>query len=290
MSSIALLGAGGMLGQDIARVFPSDTLTSFTRGDLDITDAEAVGQSLEGFDFVINAAAYTKVDQAETERDEAFAINSLGPKNVAEACRELGQKLIHVSTDYVFDGRATTPYSEDHSLNPQSVYGQSKAEGERHVLAAHPENTIIVRTAWLYGSGGPNFVTTMLRLAATNDTVSVVTDQVGQPTWSSDLAQMIKTLADSPVSRGNFHGTNAGHASWWDFARAIFAAAGLDENRVLQATSEQFVRPAPRPAWSVLGHDNWEKNALPSPRPWEVAFAEAWTTVSRSHPSEKPLP
>jgi dTDP-4-dehydrorhamnose reductase len=279
MSTIAVLGSKGMLGHDLMSVLKGHSVVGFSRSDLNITAPEAVIKALSGFETVINAAAYTKVDDAETHPKEAFAVNAEGARHIARACHEHGSRLIHVSTDYVFDGTARKPYAEDHPRNPQSVYGMSKAAGEEGVLEANPDHTIIVRTAWLYGEYGPNFVATMLNLAAHNDTVSVVTDQIGQPTWSRDLALMITSIVDSDVRGGIFHGTNAGQESWWDFARVVFEKAGLDPARVLPTTSAQFVRPAPRPAWSVLDHSQWAKNGLPEPRRWEEAFAEAWDVV-----------
>jgi dTDP-4-dehydrorhamnose reductase len=279
MTRIAVIGAGGMLGTDLMSVLAPSGPTGFTKSELDITDAVAVTEALVGFDVIVNAAAYTKVDDAESHSDLAFAVNARGPLNIARACATHGQRLIHVSTDYVFDGTATTPYAEDHPANPQSVYGASKAEGEKNVRSVLPDSSIIVRTAWLYGRGGPNFVTTMLNLAESRDTVSVVTDQIGQPTWSHDLAGMIGSLIDSPVHFGIFHGTNGGHASWYDFAQTIFSAAGLDPERVLPTTSESFVRPAPRPSWSVLSHGGWSSAGLNVPRPWEEAFSAAWVDV-----------
>jgi dTDP-4-dehydrorhamnose reductase len=281
MTRIAVIGAGGMLGTDLMSVLAPSGPTGFTKSELDITDAVAVTEALVGFDVVVNAAAYTKVDDAESHSDLAFAVNARGPLNIARACATHGQRLIHVSTDYVFHGTATTPYAEDHPANPQSVYGASKAEGENNVRTVLPESSVIVRTAWLYGHGGPNFVATMLKLAESRDTVSVVTDQIGQPTWSHDLAGMIASLIDSPVRSGIFHGTSAGQASWYDFAQTIFEAAGLDPQRVLPTTSESFLRPAPRPAWSVLGHDEWGRHGLPEPRHWREAFQDAWDSVLR---------
>ncbi len=282
MTQIAVIGSGGMLGWDLMKVFqqesPDTSLQGFTKADLDITDSNAVGDALQGFDTVINAAAYTKVDDAETNEGLAFAINADGARNIAQACKNYGQRLIHVSTDYVFDGRATTPYPEDQPHNPISAYGRSKAAGEDAVLEENPDQTVIIRTAWLYGQAGANFVTTMLRLATEHETVSVVRDQIGQPTWSRDLADMIRSITLAPIRKGIFHGTNKGHTSWFDFAQVIFAYAGLDPSRVQPTTSEFFVRPAPRPAWSVLGHKNWGSHNLPAPRGWQEAFADAWMT------------
>jgi dTDP-4-dehydrorhamnose reductase len=291
MTRVAVIGSGGMLGHDLMSVLQGDgpgvDVTGFSRSDLDITDSSAVDNALTGFHTVINAAAYTKVDEAEGHESEAFSVNAEGARNIARACKINGQRLIHVSTDYVFDGLSHTPYPEDHPRNPVSVYGKSKAAGEEAVLEENPGSTIIVRTAWLYGAAGANFVTTMLRLASQHDTVSVVTDQMGQPTWSRDLAVMVRGLANSPLRTGVFHGTNSGQTSWYDFARAIFEFAGLDPERVVATTSETFIRPAPRPAWSVLGHENWARHDLPTPRSWHDAFAEAWSTVFSSNHESK---
>ena len=276
MTRILLTGAGGMLGSDLAQVLSDHDVIAVTRAELDITDADAVEEAVSGADLVVNAAAYTAVDDAETHRDEAFAINEQGPRNLAIAAKKAGARLIHVSTDYVFDGEATAPYAENTLRNPASVYGQSKAAGEVAIQAEHQDGSIIVRTAWLYGQHGPNFPKTMLRLAETKDSVSVVTDQIGQPTWSMDLAQWIRNLIDSPVQSGVFHGTNSGHTSWFEFAREVYRLAGLDPERIQPTTSDQFVRPAPRPSWSVLSHDAWTKAGLALPRPWEKALAEAF--------------
>ena len=279
MNSLAVLGAGGMLGQDLMEVLAPHNPRGLTRADVDVTSSRQVRDALQGVRTVINAAAYTRVDAAESNEDTAFQVNAVGARIVAEACKELGARLIHVSTDYVFGGDSTVPYPEDHPLSPRSAYGRTKAAGERRVLSSHPDQSIIIRTAWLYGEHGPNFVSTMLSLARKQDSVSVVTDQVGQPTWSKDLARMIAALADSSVASGIFHGTNSGQASWWEFARTIFTHAGFDPERGLPTTSAEFVREAPRPAWSVLGHQEWSAHSLPEPRSWHEAFAEAWSEV-----------
>ncbi len=283
MTRIAVVGAGGMLGSDLMGVLKDHSPTGFTKAQLDITDEKAVTEALRGFDVVINAAAYTCVDDAETQRDRAFAVNALGPKNIAQACATHHQRLIHLSTDYVFDGRASTPYATDHPTNPQSVYGESKAQGEKYVQETLPDSSVIVRTGWLYGHSGPNFLTTMLTLSQTHDTLQVVDDQIGQPTWARDLAHMIHNLITSDIQSGVFHATSAGQTSWWGFARKIFEAAGLNPERVQPTTSANFVRPAPRPAWSVLDHAEWSALGMPAPRPWEGAFKEAWDTVFANH-------
>ena len=247
-------GAAGMLGQELTLALTGRDTTALTRAELDVTDLAAVRAAVSGHDVVINAAAYTRVDEAETQEPAAHAVNAIGAQNLAIATAENGAKLVQVSTDYVFDGSAREPYAESTPINPIGAYGRTKAEGERLALAANPLGCFIVRTAWTYGTHGPNFATTMLRLAKSNATVDVVTDQLGQPTWTRDLAEQIVLLLDSDAAPGIYHGTNAGAASWFDFAREVFAAAGLNPERVLPTTSAQFIRPAARPDFSVLGH------------------------------------
>lgn len=270
-----ITGAAGMLGRDLQSVLADRDVSALGRTELDITDLEATRAAVAGHDVVINAAAYTAVDNAETDEEAAFAVNALGAKNLAIAAREAGAKLLQVSTDYVFNGTATEPYPEDTPREPVSAYGRTKAAGEEFAQAEHPGGTYIVRTAWLYGEHGGNFPATMLRLAGSNPTVSVVADQVGQPTWTLDLARQLRALAESDAPAGAYHGTNSGAGSWYDFARATFAEAGLDTERVLKTDSASFVRPAPRPAFSVLGHDAWAAVGLPAMRPWREALHEA---------------
>lgn len=269
-------GAGGMLGHDLLDALRDRDATGLTRAQLDIADPAAVRDAVAGHDVVINAAAYTKVDDAETHEDAASAVNATGAGNLASACAAVGATLVQVSTDYVFDGTATEPYPEHAPLHPVSAYGRTKAEGERLVRRLHPGGSHIVRAAWLYGEHGGNFAATMLRLAGERDTVEVVTDQVGQPTWTADLARQIVTLLDSGVASGIWHGTNAGRASWYDFARAVFELGGHDPDRVKPTVSSRFVRPAPRPAFSVLGHDGWAAAGLEPMREWSDALREAF--------------
>ena len=275
MTRYLVTGAGGMLGQDLQTALHGREVTALTRSDLDVTDRDAVLAAVTGHDVVINAAAYTNVDGAETHEDEALAINGRGVENLAIAARESGATLLTVSTDYVFDGAGDRPYPEDAPRNPVNAYGRTKAAGEELAIAAHPDGAYIVRTAWLYGLGGPNFAATMLSLAASNPTVSVIDDQLGQPTWTHDLAVRLVELAGSDAPAGVYHGTNAGETSWFGFARAIFEVAGLDPERVLPTDSASFVRPAPRPAYSVLGHQGWSRAGLPPLRDWRVALEAA---------------
>ncbi|TFC19184.1 dTDP-4-dehydrorhamnose reductase [Cryobacterium algoritolerans] len=270
-----ITGAAGMLGRDLQVALAGRDVTALGHADLDITDLSAVLEAVDGYDAIINAAAYTKVDDAETNEDAAYAINATGPHNLALAAAATGARLVQISTDYVFDGNATEPYGEDTPIDPLSAYGRTKAAGEAFVLSTHPTGSYIVRTAWLYGEHGPNFPKTMLKLAAARDTLSVVDDQVGQPTWTADLAKQIVALLDSKAPAGIYHGTNSGVTSWFGFAQAVFAGAGLDPARVTPTDSSLFVRPAPRPAYSVLGHDTWRSAGLAPMRDWREALADA---------------
>jgi dTDP-4-dehydrorhamnose reductase len=250
-----------------------DRVELLGRGALDITDARAVAETVARYSAVINTAAYTAVDDAETHETLAFDVNALGSEFLARACADNGIRLIQVSTDYVFRGDASTPYPEDAELDPISAYGRSKAAGERVVRSAHPNGASIVRTAWLYGAGGKNFVSTMLDAARSGRPVSVVTDQIGQPTWAADVAQRIDDVLDAPV--GVYHATNAGACSWHELAVEIYRSAGADAALVAPTTSADFVRPAPRPAYSVLADGAASAAGIPAMRPWQDALAEA---------------
>ncbi|KQO46592.1 MULTISPECIES: dTDP-4-dehydrorhamnose reductase [unclassified Frigoribacterium] len=274
-SKYLVTGARGMLGTDLLEALFGRDVTVLGRADLDVTDRDAVFAAVRGHDVVINAAAYTAVDAAETDEEAALAVNGTAAGLLAEATASVGAKLVQVSTDYVFDGDASEPYPEGAPIAPVSAYGRTKAEGERLALAANPEGTYVVRTAWLYGAHGGNFAKTMVKLAASHDTVKVVDDQLGQPTWTADLAAQIVALLDSDAPAGVYHGTNSGSASWFEFAQAVFEEAGLDPARVLPTDSSAFVRPAPRPSYSVLGHDAWARAGLTPMRPWREALAEA---------------
>ena len=265
-------GAGGMLGRDLTAVLAEAgerDVVAAARADLDVTDPAAVRDAVDGADVVLNAAAWTDVDGAETAEDAATAVNGDAVRLLAEAA---GKRLIHVSTDYVFDGAAASPYREDAARSPINAYGRGKAAGERAVLAA---GGYVVRTAWLYGEHGPNFVRTMLRLATERDTVDVVDDQQGPPTWSRALAGQLIALARSGAAPGVYHGTAAGSTTWFGLARAVFAEAGHDPERVRPTTSDRFVRPARRPAYSVLGHDRWAGTGVAPLAQWRAMLARA---------------
>ena len=276
MTRYLITGATGMLGRDLQTALAGRDVTALGRSDLDVTDLDAVKAAVAGHDVIINCAAYTKVDDAEMHEDEAYAVNAVGPYNLAVAASALQAKLVQISTDYVFDGSANTPYAENTPHSPISAYGRTKAAGEDFVQVENGSRSYIVRTAWLYGKNGPNFAKTMLKAAGTRDTLSVVTDQVGQPTWTVDLAAQIVLLLDSDAPAGMYHGTNSGVASKFDQARDVFALAGLDPERVLPTDSSAFVLPAPRPAYSVLGHAGWAAAGLAPMRSWQDAQAEAF--------------
>ncbi|NII50165.1 dTDP-4-dehydrorhamnose reductase [Frigoribacterium endophyticum] len=271
-------GARGMLGSDLVEALFGRDVTLLGRSELDVTDRDAVFAAVEGHDVVVNAAAWTAVDAAETDEEAALAVNGTAVGLLGEATAASGAKLVTVSTDYVFAGDAVAPYAEDAPYAPLNAYGRTKAVGERAALAANPRGTYVVRTAWLYGRHGANFPRTMLGLAATRDTFSVVADQVGQPTWTLDLAHRIVALVDADAPAGVYHGTASGQASWFEFAQETLRLAGLDPERVLATDSSSFVRPAPRPAYSVLGHNAWRRAGLEPMRDWREALAEATAT------------
>ena len=273
-----------MLGRDLQTVLAGREVTALSRVDLDVTSHAAVRAAVADHDVVINAAAYTKVDEAESHEPDAAMVNAVGAGHLAQATAEEGALLVQLSTDYVFDGTATRPYAEDAPTRPASAYGRTKADGERRALDANPDGTFIVRTAWLYGEHGPNFAKTMLALGSARPEVSVVIDQIGQPTWTMDLARQIVTLIDSDAPAGIYHGTASGEASWFDFAREVFALGGLDPANVKPTDSSSFVRPAPRPAYSVLGHDAWSEAGLSPMRDWKVALREAFDTGALKTP------
>lgn len=231
--------------------------------------------------LVINAAAWTDVDGAESQEGRARAANAEGVAVLAQACRDVGARLVHVSTDYVFGGDRPDrrPWAESDPLHPQGAYARTKAEGEQAVREILSENGTIVRTAWLYSGHGRNFVRTMLDKAVAGEPVSVVRDQWGQPTWARDVATRIlalgERLLDGRAPAGTYHATNAGQTTWWEFARWIYSLAGADPGLVAPMESAALDRPAPRPAWSVLGHEAWADAGLPPLRPWREALVSA---------------
>lgn len=273
---ILITGANGQLGLELQKQLGQKSnkyqVISTDYQDLDITDLEQVKEKLlfEKPDVVINCAAHTAVDKCEEDIENAYKINAIGPKNLAIGCEEIGAKLVQVSTDYVFSGDNPGARREDDATGPQSIYGTSKLLGEEYVKTFCKKH-FIIRTAWLYGEGN-NFVRTMLKLAETHKELNVVGDQFGSPTSTRDLAKAIIKLIDTEYY-GTFHGTCEGECSWYDFACKIFELKGIDI-RVNKVTSEEFVRPAKRPKFSVLDNFMLKLYGLNSFRSWEEALKE----------------
>ncbi|WP_448610053.1 dTDP-4-dehydrorhamnose reductase [Geodermatophilus sp. URMC 60] len=275
-------GARGQLGGDLLTVLAGrtgDSVTALGRAELDLTDERQVRDVVRRWlddlrgarPVVLNAAAYTAVDAAETDEDTALLVNGRAPGWLAEELAGRG-RLVHVSTDYVFDGEATEPYPVDAPVAPRSAYGRTKAAGERAVAAAGGDATV-VRTAWVYGAHGGNFVRTMAGRALGGAPVSVVDDQVGSPTWAADLAAGLVALGARPGPVPPvLHRTDAGAVSWYGLARAVYEELGADPALVTPTTTAAFPRPAPRPAWSVLDGSAWLAAGLPAPRPWRTAL------------------
>ncbi len=274
--TVLVLGAGGQLGTDLLAVL-GENAHGLTRSELDVGDAAAVLSAIREArpEVVYNAAAWTDVDGAETDEGGATRINAEAPGHIARACGEVGATLVHVSTDYVFAGDATTPYDVDTPPAPRSAYGRTKLAGEGAVRATLPQH-YVVRTAWVYGCTGANFVKTMARLEKERETLTVVDDQRGAPTWSRHLAHGLVALAGSGAPFGTYHLTGSGETTWHGFARAIFEELGADPARVLPCTTADFPRPAPRPAYSVLSDRAWRDVGFPPMAHWREALADAF--------------
>ncbi|MGC5033527.1 dTDP-4-dehydrorhamnose reductase [Micromonospora sp. DT229] len=280
-------GAGGMLARDLLPRLEAAGIPALgaDRRKLDIVDATAVREVFAAYRpaVVVNCAAFTAVDDAEEREEEALAVNGRGPRWLADQCAASGAVLLQISTDYVFDGRADRPYREDAVTGPRGAYGRTKLAGEQAVLETCPEQGYVVRTGWLYGAAGHNFVATMIRAQRQRETLDVVDDQRGQPTWTADLAGQLTALGiaalagDAPP--GIYHGTSAGHTTWYEFAREIFGLLGADPDRIRPISSDRFQSRTPRPAFSVLGHDRWAKAGLAPIRNWRPALAEAFPAV-----------
>lgn len=274
---IVVLGRSGQLARALARapIHGDATLVSLGRDALDLTDASTTAAVLgaQRADLIINAAAYTAVDKAESEPAAAFALNRDAPAAIARFCAESGARLVHVSTDYVFDGAKAGAYVEDDARAPLNVYGRSKAEGEDAVLNSGAD-AVIVRTSWVYAAEGANFLRTMLRLAETRDEIGVVDDQIGAPTWAADLADAC-LAAGAATARGAFHYAAAGAGSWADFAEAVFTEAaqrGLPHARVKRISARDYPTAAARPANSRLDTSKFERAFGVVLRPWREAL------------------
>ncbi len=271
---VVVTGAKGMLGRAVAKCFRHHFETvAMSRDELDICDSQGVSRVFQGVrpSIVVNCAAYTDVDRAEEDVDQAYRVNSMGPLILARLSKEMGSRLVHVSTDYVFDGEAHGPYLEFAQRAPRSIYGKSKALGEMFVEESGCDY-LIVRTAWLFGPGGRNFVRTIYGLTKEQKTLKVVDDQTGAPTYTHDLAQALLELCKSGA-RGLFHFTNSGPVTWYGIARYIVEASGA-RTEVIPVTTEEFPRPAPRPRYSVLDTTKYQLVTGRVPRPWKQAVEE----------------
>jgi len=283
-----------MLGTDLAVLLTTagDLVTPLDRRALDITDGTAVKEAVAMArpDVVVNCAAWTAVDGAEAREDEAFAVNGRGVENLATACAGAGADLVHVSTDYVFDGIATSPYAEDAVPAPRTAYGRTKLAGERAALTILPDAAYVMRTAWLYGAHGSNFVRTMIRLAHSGISPAVVDDQRGQPTWSLDVARQIHSLIKAGAPPGIYHATSSGEATWCSLAGEVFrlfvaAQVAPDSGAHLSptpTTSAAYQRPAPRPSYSVLGHAAWTAAGIPPIPDWRGSLHRAFPALLAS--------
>jgi dTDP-4-dehydrorhamnose reductase len=269
---LLVLGADGQLGSDVVRLLsPTVEVTARTADELDVTDRTRLRQAVKASrpDVVINCAAYTAVDRAETEQDAAYRVNVLGARNVAQAARGVGARVVYFSTDYVFDGTATEPYDEDAPTAPLSVYGRTKLQGEQATREANPDH-LVLRLAWLYGRSGHNFVRTVLRLARAKDELRIVDDQVGSPTFTEDVVHQLWTAIEDDCT-GTYHCVNTGQASWHAFASHIVHRLGLNVP-VVPIRTVDYPTPAHRPAYSVLADRKFDLEQLNGMRPWEDAL------------------
>ncbi|MGB8387605.1 dTDP-4-dehydrorhamnose reductase [Mycobacterium sp.] len=293
---IVITGAGGQLGGCLAALAADQgrNVLACTSSEWDITDPAAADRIIQGGDVVINCAAYTNVDAAESDEARAYAVNAAGPEHLARACARVGARLIHVSTDYVFHGDADRaepdPYEPGDQTAPQGVYARSKLAGEQAVLAALPQ-AVVVRTAWVYTGGtGNDFVAVMRRLAAGDGPVDVVDDQTGSPTYVGDLAAALLQVVDDRVPGPILHAANEGAVSRFGQARAVFEECGADPARVRPVSSAQFPRPAPRPGYSALGSRQSVAAGLRPLRPWRAALVAALAASASNATTDRPIP
>ena len=272
---ILLLGHKGMLGSDLfTQMSLHHDVVGMDQEEIDITSAADCAKAIEDTEpqIVINAAAYTNVDGCETAKKECFAVNAEAVKNIAVACQNKNIRIIHFSTDYVFNGSASSPYKEDENCDPINMYGASKLAGERY-LQALAQNYILIRTAWLYGVNGKNFVRTILEKAKTTPKLTVVDDQLGSPTHAKDLAAAVDHLIEKNA-QGIFHVTNRGSCSWYEFAVKILQGAGIDDVEVSPIKSDQLTRPARRPAYSVMSMQKFISTTGKTMQPWQLGLQD----------------
>jgi len=283
---IIIIGFKGMLGHALeALLVNKHELINLDLPEINIIDLASVKSAIasNNADLIINSAAYTDVDGCESNVDHAYAVNSLGPRNLAVVCNALNIPLVHISTDYIFDGTSGVPYKEWDAPNPQSIYGRSKLQGERYVRELCSKH-YIVRTSWLYGQNGKNFVATMLRLAKEKNEIGVVNDQIGSPTYTVDLAKAITELITEPAY-GTYHITNSGVCSWYEFTIEIFKQAGIDNVKVKPITTKDYNRPAKRPAYSVMDNYVWRLQGKQPLRNYKEALADYLKSINEGDKS-----
>ena len=280
---VVVTGGTGMLGTSVCKSFRTEghSVRALDSKDADITDADACRSSIVTFepDLVIHCAAMTNVDACELDPDAAFMVNANGARNAAEAAKSVGATFVYVSTDFVFDGKKTVPYTESDSTNPINVYGASKLAGEQSVLAVSSES-FIVRTSWLFGSAGKNFPKTILRLAKERTSIDVVSDQIGSPTYVDDLAGSILDIVNSS-SFGIYHVANSGQCSWFEFAKAILDVHEINNVKVNPISSTMWQSPTKRPKYSVLRSETMNGQGMPELREWAHALHEFATENPR---------
>jgi len=285
-----ITGASGQLGKSLIEHLEERGAfyTGLTKGDLDISSPVTKEKIINlNPSVIVNCAAYTLVDQAESERALAAKVNVSGAKHVALAAKELGVPLIHISTDYVFSGQRNTPWKTTDKTEPVSQYGRTKLEGEKCIQDIYPEHSLILRTAWLYGPFGKNFAKTILKKAlSTKDELRVVDDQIGQPTSTLDLARQTYEAVTNGVPAGVYHATNSGEATWYEFAQEILSLSGEPTSRIRPIQSSEYQTPAKRPSYSVLDHAEWQNTTVPAMDNWKLALERVFPLIMRETKKE----
>jgi dTDP-4-dehydrorhamnose reductase len=278
-----LTGGSGQLATTLAQLLDREGISFVapSKTELDVTETSSIAKIIDlNPSFIVNCAAYTAVDRAESESEAAYLVNATGAQNVASAAQELGAQLIHISTDYVFSGESLTPWKVDSPTSPSTQYGKSKLAGELAVQEIYPEGSWILRTAWLYSPFGKNFVKTMIKKAISETSeLKVVNDQLGQPTSTFDVAGRIMELGKGSIYPGIYHATNSGQASWFEFTKEIFQLSGISTNRITPVSSAEYVTPAKRPNFSVLDHSRWIEVGMKGFHSWESALKDAYPLI-----------
>ena len=275
-----ITGGSGQLGLAMQKELTSRGIDfiATNSSELDVTNPLMVNQFVDSVrpEVIVNAAAWTDVDGAESNKTAAYAVNALGPRNLAISACKVGARMVQVSTDYVFSGDTSLPWNENAAHDPQSTYGSTKSEGEKFTQAALPADFWVVRTAWLYSAKNGNFAKTMTNLAMNSKSeVKVVNDQIGQPTFAGDLAKQIVEIVRTGAPSGIYHATNSGQATWFEFAKEIFMLSKADISRVIPVSTFDYPRIARRPTYSVLGHSTWQSTTVPAMRNWRIALNNA---------------